>query len=147
MAEAIDRPDEEWRIKLDPERYHVLREKGTEPAFTGEYWNTKTPGIYFCAGCGQELFTSSAKFDSGSGWPSFSAPMSEGTIEEHADRSHGMTRVEATCARCGGHLGHIFADGPRPTGLRYCINSASLTFSPKPDPCVEKPVDTGETMA
>jgi peptide-methionine (R)-S-oxide reductase len=126
MAEKIEKSDAEWRETLKPDAYRILRQKGTEPAFTGCYWNTKTPGIYRCAGCGQELFTSSSKFDSGSGWPSFDRPMREGMIDEYQDTSHGMIRTEVTCSRCGGHLGHVFPDGPPTTGLRYCINSAAI---------------------
>ena len=131
MPEKIVKTDAEWRAEMTPEQYHVLRQKGTEQAFSGEHWNTKTPGLYLCAACGQELFTSGAKFDSGCGWPSFTAPVDQSSVKEHADRSHGMTRVEVVCARCGGHLGHVFTDGPRPTGLRYCINSASIKLDPK----------------
>ncbi len=126
MPEKIAKTDAEWRAELSPEQFHVLREKGTERAFTGEHWNTKTPGVYLCAACGQELFDSATKFDSGSGWPSFTSPIAGSNVDEHSDRSHGMTRVEVTCARCGGHLGHVFNDGPRPSGMRYCINSASI---------------------
>jgi peptide-methionine (R)-S-oxide reductase len=116
---------------LTPEQYHVLREKGTERPFTGEYEFTTAPGMYKCAACGQELFTSEAKFDSGCGWPSFYEPQEGGKVDEHEDNSFGMRRVEVTCSRCGSHLGHVFPDGPRPTGMRYCINSLSLKLDPK----------------
>jgi peptide-methionine (R)-S-oxide reductase len=109
-----------------------LRQKGTEPAFSGQYWSTQTPGIYRCSGCGEELFLSDAKFDSGCGWPSFDRPLAETKVEEHQDTSYGMRRTEVTCRKCGGHLGHVFADGPPTTGLRYCINSASIELEEKP---------------
>lgn len=131
MTDKIVKTDEDWRKELTPEQYHVLREKGTERPFTGEYEYTTTPGTYKCAACGQELFTSEAKFDSGCGWPSFYEPQSESKVDEHEDNSFGMRRVEVTCSRCGSHLGHVFPDGPRPTGLRYCINSVSLNLDPK----------------
>ena len=121
----------EWRKELTPDQYHVLREKGTERPFTGKYHAEKHAGVYRCAGCGTELFSSEKKFDSGSGWPSFWEPMSEENVKAESDWSHGMSRTEVTCAKCGGHLGHVFDDGPRPTGLRYCINSASLALEEK----------------
>ncbi|MEP6476800.1 MAG: peptide-methionine (R)-S-oxide reductase MsrB [Actinomycetota bacterium] len=125
--------DEEWRQVLTPEQFHILREKGTERAGTGEYAFTKDNGVYRCAGCGAELFSSDTKFESGTGWPSFFQPIRDGAITLHTDRTFGMKRVEATCARCGGHLGHVFNDGPRPTGERYCMNSASLALDQAKD--------------
>jgi peptide-methionine (R)-S-oxide reductase len=126
----IPQTEKEWREKLSPEQYQVLRQAGTERAFTGKYWDSKTDGTYLCAGCGQELFSSDTKFDSSSGWPSFYEALDPEKIEESRDRSHGMIRTEVKCANCGGHLGHLFEDGPNPTGLRYCINSASLQLEP-----------------
>lgn len=126
----MDRTEDEWRKVLTPEEFHVLRKKGTERAFTGEYWNTKTKGIYNCRGCGTPLFRSDAKYDSGCGWPSFFEPLEGARLEEVHDTSHGMVRTEVICKACGGHLGHVFHDGPKPTGLRYCINSVSVKLDP-----------------
>lgn len=123
---AANKSDAQWKQELDEERYHILRKKGTERAFTGQYWDTKTAGTYCCAGCGEALFSSGTKYDSGSGWPSFYEPITAGRVDEETDRSFGSLRTEVLCSACGGHLGHVFADGPRPTGQRYCINSASL---------------------
>ena len=133
MTTKITKSDIDWRSELTPEQYHVLREKGTERAFTGEYWNEHRPGIYRCAGCGTELFSSATKFESGTGWPSFYEPIAPDAVEAEEDRSFFMTRTEVLCASCGGHLGHVFPDGPRPTGLRYCLNSAALRLPAEED--------------
>ena len=130
QKERLDLSENEWRQRLSPEQYHVLREAGTERAFTGRYVHNHEDGEYRCAGCGEPLFESDTKFDSGSGWPSFTEPAEREAVVEHADTSYGMRRVEVRCAKCDGHLGHVFPDGPGPEGLRYCINSASLDFKP-----------------
>jgi peptide-methionine (R)-S-oxide reductase len=133
VTDKLNLTDAEWREKLTPEQYQVLRQAGTERAFTGEYEQNKAPGMYKCAGCGAPLFSSETKYNSGSGWPSYTAPVEPQAVDEHRDLAHGMVRTEVRCARCEGHLGHVFPDGPGPEGLRYCINSAALDFEETAD--------------
>ena len=131
IKDKVTKTEQEWREQLTPEQFRVTRQCGTEPAFTGKYWNNKETGAYHCIGCGAPLFQSDAKFESGTGWPSFWTPVNPGSIKELSDTAYGMTRTEVRCGACDAHLGHVFPDGPRPTGMRYCINSASLGFEKK----------------
>ncbi len=131
MKKKIEKTDQDWKGELTPEQFHVCRERGTERPFTGEYVHSKEKGVYKCVACSNELFDSNAKFESGTGWPSFYAPVSEENVDTETDRSHGMVRTEVKCSSCGAHLGHVFEDGPNPTGLRYCINSVALKLDPK----------------
>jgi len=131
VSHEIRKSEQEWRRELSPEQFRIMREHGTERAFTGEYWNCQAPGTYTCAACGQPLYSSETKFDSGTGWPSFFAPVREAAVATAADTTHGMVRTEVHCSRCGAHLGHVFGDGPAPTGVHHCINSASLKLEPR----------------
>ncbi len=130
MSEKVTKTEQEWKHQLSPEQYQVARQAGTERAFTGKYWNTKDKGTYNCVCCGEPLFSSDTKFDSGTGWPSFYEPVQEGAVDTHTDQAYGMVRTEVRCAKCDAHLGHVFEDGPTPTGLRFCMNSASLDLKP-----------------
>jgi len=131
MSDKIKKAESDWQKELSSEQFYVTRKAGTEPAFTGKYYKTKDPGTYTCVCCGQPLFSSETKYESGSGWPSFYQPLNESAVEEHSDISHGMRRTEVRCSGCDAHLGHVFPDGPRPTGLRYCMNSAALELKPE----------------